>query len=289
MKLWLDTDIGDDIDDALTLEAILNDPKIELLGISTVFKNSPLRAMLAQEMVKRSGKNVPIYAGKSLPLQGLRKINHGEIYNQYGKELEPIDQSFIAQAETNQASEAMLKAMKDHPDAYVLAIGPLTNLGVAVSLDKERLLSNHPIFFMGGDWKRRVSEWNLLCDVEAAARLFKAKLDLYAIGLEETEKTRMSKEEEERMRSTGSGPLNDYRRKLVERFKQATHWEITPHDCLAYYALLNRNNLLWDKGRPQVEVEGEDAYIKISEGDNLHYLESFDRLAFINWLCQSMN
>ena len=249
MKLWLDTDIGDDIDDALTLEAILNDPKIELLGISTVFKNSPLRAMLAQEMVRQSGKNVPIYAGKSLPLQGLRKINHGEIYNQYGKELEPIDQSFIAQAETNQASEAMLKAMKDHPDAYVLAIGPLTNLGVAVSLDKERLL----------------------------------------IGLEETEKTRMSKEEEERMRSTGSGPLNDYRRKLVERFKQATHWEITPHDCLAYYALLNRNNLLWGKGSPQVEVEGEDAYIKISEGDNLHYLESFDRLAFINWLCQSMN
>lgn len=289
MKLWLDTDIGDDIDDALTLEAILKNQDIELLGISTVFKNAPLRAMLAKKMVNIAGKTVPVYAGQSTPLHGLRRINHGEIYNQYGKELEPVDPKYEKQSQKNEAGLALLQALKEHPDAIVLAIGPLTNLGVAVSLDKEGVLSQHPIYFMGGDYKRHISEWNLLCDVEAASRLFQSNLNLHAIGLDQTETTRMSADEEDKMKEAGSAPLDDYRRILVDRFKHSTHWEITPHDCLAYYALLHHHQLNWKTAKAEIEIEGNDAFLRLSVGHSLAYLDSYDRGAFISWLIASLS
>ncbi len=40
---FLDTDIGDDIDDAFALAYALRHPEIELLGVSTVFRNTVCR------------------------------------------------------------------------------------------------------------------------------------------------------------------------------------------------------------------------------------------------------
>jgi inosine-uridine nucleoside N-ribohydrolase len=41
IPLVLDTDIGDDIDDALALAIVLNSPEIELRGVTTVFRAAP--------------------------------------------------------------------------------------------------------------------------------------------------------------------------------------------------------------------------------------------------------
>ncbi|MFQ6039261.1 MAG: nucleoside hydrolase [Candidatus Poribacteria bacterium] len=46
-KIILDTDIGDDIDDALALTFALMSGKVELLGVTTVFRNAQQRAELA--------------------------------------------------------------------------------------------------------------------------------------------------------------------------------------------------------------------------------------------------
>ena len=39
MKIWLDTDIGGDIDDALALLLSVAEKDVELVGVSTVFEN----------------------------------------------------------------------------------------------------------------------------------------------------------------------------------------------------------------------------------------------------------
>ena len=46
-KIILDTDIGDDIDDALALALICGSPELDLLGVTTVFKNTTARARQA--------------------------------------------------------------------------------------------------------------------------------------------------------------------------------------------------------------------------------------------------
>ena len=48
-KIWLDTDIGDDVDDAIALALVLSREDAELIGISTVYHQADLRARLAKK------------------------------------------------------------------------------------------------------------------------------------------------------------------------------------------------------------------------------------------------
>ena len=43
MRVWIDTDVGSDVDDALTIAYVLRHPDLELAGISTVFGDVELR------------------------------------------------------------------------------------------------------------------------------------------------------------------------------------------------------------------------------------------------------
>src|SRR2546421_5522131 len=50
-SILVDTDIGDDIDDALALALILRSPEIDLRGITTVFGDTQRRARPAQQLL----------------------------------------------------------------------------------------------------------------------------------------------------------------------------------------------------------------------------------------------
>src|SRR4051812_24385910 len=62
-KVWLDTDIGGDIDDALCLAYLLSNPRCEIVGITTVGGEVVKRAMVADAICKAAGRSIPIYAG----------------------------------------------------------------------------------------------------------------------------------------------------------------------------------------------------------------------------------
>ncbi|MFR6055755.1 MAG: hypothetical protein ACLUHK_04040 [Eubacteriales bacterium] len=44
IKIFLDTDIGDDIDDALAVALLMNSPEAELAGVTTVMRDTLSRA-----------------------------------------------------------------------------------------------------------------------------------------------------------------------------------------------------------------------------------------------------
>ena len=68
-KVLIDTDIGDDIDDALALALALCSPEIELLGVTTVFGDTQKRAHLAAHMLEVfRHKEIPVAAGQQMPL-----------------------------------------------------------------------------------------------------------------------------------------------------------------------------------------------------------------------------
>lgn len=66
-KIILDTDIGDDIDDAFALAFALSLAKVEIVGITTVFRNTKERAQLARKLLDTAGLNIPVYAGEPIP------------------------------------------------------------------------------------------------------------------------------------------------------------------------------------------------------------------------------
>ena len=63
-KVILDTDIGDDIDDAYALALVLTSPELKLLGVTTAWGNTGLRAQLVEGLLCESGQqNIPVFIG----------------------------------------------------------------------------------------------------------------------------------------------------------------------------------------------------------------------------------
>ena len=72
-KYIIDTDIGDDIDDAFALDLALK-LDLDLVCVTTVFRNVRERAAIAKKMLRLYGKNLPVYAGYGATLDGCDEI-----------------------------------------------------------------------------------------------------------------------------------------------------------------------------------------------------------------------
>src|SRR5256884_3724568 len=63
-KVIIDTDIGDDIDDAFAVALALRSPELQILGISTTFGDTELRAKLTDRLLGEAGRqDIPVAAG----------------------------------------------------------------------------------------------------------------------------------------------------------------------------------------------------------------------------------
>src|SRR5580698_8228685 len=63
-KVIFDTDIGDDIDDAYALGLLLRSPEVQVVGVTTAFEDTHMRARLAARFLSAAGRgDVPVYEG----------------------------------------------------------------------------------------------------------------------------------------------------------------------------------------------------------------------------------
>ena len=68
-RIILDSDIGDDIDDAYALGLVIASPELALQGVTTVFMNTAARARQARTLLAVAGRgDVPVAAGCGAPL-----------------------------------------------------------------------------------------------------------------------------------------------------------------------------------------------------------------------------
>src|SRR5437763_13585442 len=67
-KVIIDTDIGDDIDDAFAVALALRSPELQILGITTTFRDTEARAKLVDRMLGEVGRaDIPVAAGVPTP------------------------------------------------------------------------------------------------------------------------------------------------------------------------------------------------------------------------------
>ena len=68
-RIWIDTDLGTDVDDALALAFALRHPELDLVGVSTVFGDVELRARMVEALLRLGGaEGLPVLAGLGKPL-----------------------------------------------------------------------------------------------------------------------------------------------------------------------------------------------------------------------------
>ena len=189
MPLILDTDIGDDVDDALALAIALRSPAIDLLGVTTVYKNTGLRAQLAKRLAIVFGRpDLIVCSGAGMPL--VNQVDCTEIPPQWTA----LDET--ARADTLYSSihavDFILETVASHPDLTIVTVGPLTNIALCIQKNPA-LMRQTRIVVMGGMTTNAYRESNIACDPEASRAVFESGADITLVSLDTTISCKLEK------------------------------------------------------------------------------------------------
>jgi inosine-uridine nucleoside N-ribohydrolase len=173
IPVWIDTDPG--IDDAVAIALAVRSPELAVAGLSTVYGNTSVGKATrnARHLLRRLGRDdLPVWAGAAAPLcrpARFAEETHGPEGFGYAAGLPP------AAREAVEAPVRFLAHLRSAPEPVtVIALGPLTNLALALALDGPLCRRQvREIIWMGGSAgapgnTTPVSEWNAWCDPEAA-------------------------------------------------------------------------------------------------------------------------
>jgi purine nucleosidase len=188
-KIILDTDIGDDLDDAFALALAETSPKLQLLGVTTAWGNTSLRAQLVERFLKQTGHgNIPVYAGPTTQARS------------------PFTQARWAAAGPKpaggwpEAVDFILDTIRRNPGQITLvSIAPFSNLGAVIDRDPATFRKVRRVVMMGGSVRRGYGdlgylpdhgpdpEYNIAMDIPAAQKLFTSGVPLYVMPLDSTQ------------------------------------------------------------------------------------------------------
>lgn len=184
-KVIIDTDAG--TDDALAIFMALAAHKrkeIEVIAITTVqgntglhnANNNVLRTLQTANLLDQ----IPVYSGATKALVHPWKFDvdpfHG--FDGFGDANLPNAPPPVSHLQEEHAVLALLNLTKKHSNKVVLtALGPVTNLALAIRLDPSFLSRLADIYIMGGNTTGEGNitisgEFNITCDPEAARVVF---------------------------------------------------------------------------------------------------------------------
>ena len=131
-KIIIDTDIGDDIDDAYAIAFAVKLKKFELQGITTVYRNSLQRAKIASALLSVLGVGEKqVCVGEDYPPNCKFAIESFEEVLPDGRPVIPHyrDEFASAPVSSKRAAEFIAEQAEKYPgEITVIAIGPMTNL-----------------------------------------------------------------------------------------------------------------------------------------------------------------
>jgi purine nucleosidase len=207
----LDTDMGSDVDDALCLVLALASPEISLRAVTHVGNESALRARVSKRLLELGGASeVPSYAGCRVPVLA------GPRFNWFGHEgealLEPGREPAI---EEEHAVDALLRMSREEP-LEIVAVGPMTNLAVALMKDPDFAGRVRELTIMGGHI-RHVEygghefapgvDYNLCSDPEASWVVLRSGIPIRLVTADVTLQTRLREEDVARIEASDT-PLH---------------------------------------------------------------------------------
>lgn len=186
-KIIIDTDIGDDIDDAYAVALALSSPEVKIVGITSAWGDTALRSRLLDRLLCETGRSdIPVYTG--VATKTTTKFTQ-----------RPWAEAGRAHTHTD-AVTFLLNEIRQNPDEITLvAIGPLTNIGTAITRDPATFSKLKRVVMMGGSINRgygavsddpsrpRDAEYNIARDPTAAQKLFDAGVPIYMMPLDSTQ------------------------------------------------------------------------------------------------------
>jgi purine nucleosidase len=276
VKLILDVDTG--IDDSLAILYALASEEAELLALTCVSGNVPARQVARNtlgllELVGR--REIEVALGREEPLARplvTAPETHGP--EGIGYATLPVPSASVS---ARHAADLLIQEARATPAAVTLVtLGPLTNLAVALEREPElpRLLGR--LVVMAGAYRSAgntapTSEWNVAVDPEAMAAVLAAWSAMpdvappLALGLDVTERAKLTPDHLARLRATADVAENDALLSFIDdalRFYMEFHsrhdgfYGAFIHDPLAVAVALDPSIARTEGLRVEVELEG---------------------------------
>jgi inosine-uridine nucleoside N-ribohydrolase len=284
--ILLDTDIGSYVDDAFALGLALADPRVELVGVTTVGESAEDRAwIVCRFLTHLRRQDVPVAFGRGEQPKGpldwqIQYRRHPAVV--WDRTTKPGKQSAV---------ELMYEKLKARPgEITIVAIGPLTNVA--------QLLKDHPeakslvkrIVFLGGSLEvgydgkpPAVAEWNVRQDLAAVRTVFESGVPLLVVPLDATTGMDISESQRQKLFAAGT-PLASQLANLLELCEQerATLFDPAAVAVATDEAWGTRNSLqitIADDGRTIVR-DGKPNVDVVTRLDRVGLLEHcFERIA----------
>jgi purine nucleosidase len=259
-----DTDLamgapGSDIDDGFALALALADPAMSVELVTTVNGNTDVdtATRLSGELLGRLGRtDVPVVRGAGAPLRGAGRGRGGR-------------RPAVGAPRGHAAVEIAERVLAEPGELTVLAIGPLTNVALALLLEPAVAGAVREIVVMGGVFLRHTNiaampgEFNIWCDPDAAAVVFDSGAPIRCVGLDVTMQVRLTDDDAARM-AEGGRPFGAFAGQCTREWiaycdrrnpgAVDEHGSCAMHDPLAVAAVTHPELLTWQPASVTVET-----------------------------------
>jgi len=252
INLWLDTDIGSDIDDALVVSLALSRPEFNIVGMSVVDEPNESRLMILQWLLKQFGRDdIPLYRGWGKPLLWGGGARRGDASLTYPREFSGEYKGGVH----NNAPQGILEAIRKYDgDIVLLSVGAMTNVAAAYLSDPETFKKLKKYVAMAGCFDKPQVEYNVVRDPYAAEVILESGVKPLFVGLDVTMRCSLDREGQKRIKAR-----YPFLGELVDEFLRKAGWaEGTPilHDPLACAVIIDESLVKKEARRLAVELEG---------------------------------
>jgi inosine-uridine nucleoside N-ribohydrolase len=267
----IDTDPG--IDDALALLLAWGSPELDVEAITTVAGNvrieTATRNLDRLLALRRPPRRPRVGVGAADPLA--RPLVTAEHYHGVDGLGDLIDWSAEDSDGPTPSGEPRPRAADLIVDLAtrrgaaltLIALGPLTNLALALEVDAAHVASIGRVVVMGGavDVPGNVTstaEFNIHVDPDAAARVLDAGLSLDLVPLDATRQARLTRAELEAALRCTPGPLADRIAAFTAHaFRADDTRGMALHDPLAVGVAIDPGLVEWERARIAIERDGQ--------------------------------
>jgi purine nucleosidase len=145
-KLIIDTDIGTYYDDAFAILLASRSPEVELLGVTTVYGDTDLRARIARKVLNVAGKqNVPVCKGIGKPLQG-----NALMFGFEGEKILTESDKDVKYSDEHAVNFIIRTIMENPGEVTVVTLGAVSNLAAAYVMEPAIAKDMKELIMMAG-------------------------------------------------------------------------------------------------------------------------------------------
>lgn len=261
-RIILDCDPGHD--DAIAI--LMAGKHCDVLGITTVSGNVPLNLTTHNALITTQilGLDIPVYAGADRPLV-TEAIHAPDIHGESGLG-GPKLPALTREVVSHDAVQFLIDSIRAHDDLWLVAVGPLTNVALALRLAPDIAKKLKGISIMGGSNRSGnrtpAAEFNIIADPEAADIVFKCGANIKMSGLNLTHQFAVREPDVKAIRALGTevaifvADMLEFFSKTYEERYFGTY-EGPLHDPCAIMALTHPELFTFEPRNVAVELIGE--------------------------------